>query len=112
MSKNAGFLKMMHAFIDSTEFREASDHGKSLLLLLWRRFNGRNNGKIPCSVREAAAWCHCSRSAAARYFAELIDLGLLRATSKGHFTGDGRRDRSTEWLLTFLPRGKGETDAA
>ena len=111
MSK--GFLKLSHSLVDCPAFTDASAGATRLLILLWRRFNGRNNGDIPCSVREAAAWCKCGKSAAAAYFIELQERGLISPVSKGRFTSRGARQNvATKWLLTFLPSKQGGPDVA
>src|SRR5262245_21530073 len=85
------FVKLPYEVLDSPAFISASAGAKALFVFLIRRFNGRNNGQISCSVREASAWCVCGKSAAARYFAELIDLDPIEPVVKGRFTGRGFR---------------------
>src|SRR5215831_2831997 len=71
------FVKLPYDVLDSAAFISASAGAKALFVFLIRRFNGRNNGQISCSVREAAAWCACGKTAAAKYFDELIALDLI-----------------------------------
>jgi len=106
------FIRLSHSLVDSESFAIASNGARSLLILLWRRYNGRNNGSLSCSVREAATWLHCGKSQAGVYFTELQQLELIEAVNKGNFTvkiGDGRR-AATTWRLKFLEdQGKGKT---
>lgn len=99
-----GFIKLSHDVVDSAEFAEASSGATRLLILLWRRHNGRNNGKIHCSVREAASWLHCGKSKALACLTELQRLGLIAAAQKGHFDikAGELKNISTSWRLLFL----------
>jgi hypothetical protein len=95
------FARLFHDVVDSTAVAAASTGAKALLLLLTRRHNGKN--EIVCSVREAAAWCHCGKSTAATYFKELNGLGLIEPVRLGHFqikAGD-LKNAATTWRLTF-----------
>ena len=106
------FIRLSHSLVDSEAFAAASNGARGLLIFLGRRYNGRNNGNISCSVREAAIWLHCSKSSVGRYFIELQQLDLIEAVNKGRFAirvGDGRRVATT-WRLKFLEdHDKGKT---
>ena len=109
-----GFIRLTHALVDGEAFMLASNGARCLLILIWRRFNGRNNGQIPLSVREAADWLHCGKTATARYFAELQQLGLIEAVTKGQFaikSGTGK-NAATTWRLTFLQNERADDDKA
>ncbi len=76
-----------------------------LLLEIWLRHNGRNNGQIPYSVREAVQYFECSPKKAVRWFSELQELGFVVATKRGSFqqkTG-AFAARATTWQLTMEP---------
>jgi hypothetical protein len=62
---------------------------------------GSNNGRIPYSVREAAAELHIGKSTAARALKMLGDRGFLVAEQHGGFNCKIRH--STEWRLTEFP---------
>jgi len=108
------FAALYYDFIDGPEMGAASSGATRLLILLMRRHNGYNASDIPCSVREAADWCHCSKSTALGYFSELRNLGLIEPTRLGSFTikkGE-LKNVSTRWRLIFLPVSAAEhTDA-
>jgi len=76
---------------------------RALYLELARRYRGpsSNNGKIPYSVREAAAALHIGRSTAQRCFDRLIETGFIRIGKRSGFNMKGRV--ATEWVLTEFP---------
>src|SRR5882724_11778792 len=59
-------------------------NAKALLLAVWQRFSGFNNGEIGYSVREAAR-LGLHRNRATEAFAELIARGFLRIASDSTF---------------------------
>ena len=62
---------------------------------------GSNNGRIPYSVREAAAELGIGKSTAARALRELIDRGFIVTVQRGAFSLKQRH--ATEWRLTEFP---------
>jgi hypothetical protein len=106
------FVMMSHELIDCPAFVSASCGATRLLIFIWRRHNGRNNGAISCSIREAAAFLHCGKSTAARYFSELHALGLIEPVRLGNFVykvGD-LKNAATTWRLSFLPNNEAHQD--
>jgi hypothetical protein len=75
-----------------------------LCVLFLRRYNGSNNGAIPLSVREAAAWCRCGTSTALRYLNELQEAGLIESVALGsfHIKAGPNRMMATTWRLHFV----------
>ncbi len=102
---SVGFVKLTHAVIDSEAFAASSSHATRLLIFLWRRHNGKNNGFIKCSVREAATWLHSSKATASAAFVELQERGLVEAVTRGHFTvkAGGAKSVATTWRLLVIP---------
>ena len=98
------YCKLTHEFIDSDAFRSLSSGATRLLLLLFRRHNGFNNGQIACSKRDAMQWCHCSDRSALAYFEELQSAGLITRMQKGRYHRFGDRSYCTEslWRLNFI----------
>jgi hypothetical protein len=84
----------------SPAWRALSPNGKAVLLHLWERHNGSNNGQIVYEVR-AAAEIGLTRSPAARALAELIELGFLRITRDSAFRIKTKEAR--EWAITAEP---------
>jgi hypothetical protein len=76
---------------------------RSMYLELGRRYAGvgSNNGRIPYSVREAAAELKVGPATASRALAALVDHGFIVPTKKGAFSLKKRH--ATEWRLTEFP---------
>ena len=74
---------------------------RSLLIAVWRRHNGENNGEISFSVREAEKIVDCHRNTASGWFHELVAQGILVAVKKGSF--DWKKSDATTWRITALP---------
>ena len=76
-----------------------------LLIEIWARHNGLNNGQIPFSKREALAALRVGTRKVRDAFQELEDKGFLICRSKGSFdykvsAGEGR---ASEWEITEEP---------
>ena len=100
-AKSNGYLGLDHDFIRSDRVRSLSTKAGWLLIGIADRYNGRNNGHIPYSVKEAAAWLHCHHRTARRTFDELKEAGLIEAIRIGSFYG--KTGTATRWRLTFYP---------
>lgn len=93
--------------MDSPAWRSLSLGARSLLLEVWYRHNGQNNGQISMSVREAARLLNCGRNTPMKLFDELQEKGFLEATKRGSFDWKVARDhptnkgRATTWRLTM-----------
>lgn len=98
------FVLLDHALVDSPAYVGASTNAKCLLILLLRKFNGRNNGGINCGVREAASWLHSSKDTASRAFVELYEIGLIEPTKRGYFEikAGEQKNVATSWRLSFI----------
>jgi DNA-binding IclR family transcriptional regulator len=84
--------------LNSAAWASLSPQDRAVYVELRRRFNGRNNGRIGLSVREAAELCRMNRDTAAKSFRKLEETGFIEMVTPGGFT---RKDRhSTEWRLT------------
>ncbi|MCG7508525.1 hypothetical protein [Mesorhizobium retamae] len=103
------FFQMYEWFMKTTAWQHASPYERSLYLELKRRYNGRNNGDISLSHREAKALLQCSNTAIENAFRGLTARGFIVAVRKGAFdwktAKDGRAaGRATRWRLTELPQ--------
>ena len=92
------FVMLHHYVIDSPAYRSLSCTARSLLIEVWRRYNGSNNGHISFSSREAAERTGVSKNTAAKALRELEDRGFLKARQRGSFHLKIRH--ATEWTLT------------
>jgi hypothetical protein len=108
MTKANGFLSLDHNFIRSEIVADLSPRAKLLIFGMADRYNGKNNGQIIYSIRDAMRWLRCSARTAIHALKELQDAGLIEATVRGSFDhANGRRKgMATKWRLTFL-REKG-----
>ena len=67
------------------------------------RFNGRNNGEIAFSVRQAARQIHTAKDTASKAFRELVAKGFIKINKPGSF--DWKLRHATTWILTEHPLG-------
>jgi hypothetical protein len=97
------YVRLPEYMLASAAWQALDGNCRSLYIELARRYRGpnSNNGKIPYSVREAAAALHIGRSTAQRCFERLIELGFIRVSKRSGFNLKGRV--ATEWLLTEFP---------
>jgi hypothetical protein len=100
------FIKFQHEILDTDAWIFVSRSGAvSVLLEIWRRHNGRNNGRIAYSQREAMRKFRCSPKRVVRWFCDLQEAGFLVVVQRGSFsqkTG-APGDRATTWRLTMEP---------
>ncbi len=101
---NGTFFPLLHSVFDSEDWQAASMAAREVTIAIARLHNGRNNGDIPYSQREAQKYLHCGASVAVAAFREAQERGFIEATRKGSFTvKTGRRmARVTTWRVTFL----------
>lgn len=96
-------VRLMEWMLASEAWRSLDPVARVLYAEISRRYRGlnSNNGKIPYSVREAAAALNVSRNTANRAFHHLEERGFIVAKERSGFNVKGRT--STEWLLTEFP---------
>src|SRR5271170_5288770 len=93
------FVMLEHQLMDSLAFRSLTGPALKLLLEVWKRHDGQNNGMISFGTREAAQLLCGNKNTAGRRFAELVEKGLLVVESKGAFSVKHRQ--ATVWRLTM-----------
>lgn len=98
----ARFIGLHHWMLRSPAWKTLAPNAKALLLHVWERHNGMNNGTISYAVREAEE-IGLSKDAAARAFEILIDRGFLVVTRQSAFSVKTRAARL--WRLTAEPCG-------
>lgn len=97
--RSAGrFVQIGHSVIDSAAFRHLSSNAVKLLIAIWRRHNGYNNGQIAFSIREAMNLLGCGTSQATAAFKDLERQGFIVCERQSSFNTKARRAR--EWRLT------------
>lgn len=103
--KKRGYAKhvqLMEAFQVTEAWATLKPGPRALYVELKRRFNGRNNGRILMSQREAADLLNVHRNTVPGYFHELERRALIRATGAGHLGADGY-GIATRWALCEFP---------
>lgn len=96
--RDAQFVKLDHGLLDTEAWGHLSPHAFKLLVAIWRRHNGHNNGEIPYSRREAMQLLGCGSHRASAAFRELTDKGFLKLTRASSF--DLKTKEAREWALT------------
>src|ERR1051325_8150821 len=94
------YIALPHWMLRSPAWRALSPNGKAVLLHLWERHNGSNNGQIVYAVREAAE-IGITRPTAARALNELVELGFLKIKRESAFRTKTKEAR--EWAITAEP---------
>jgi hypothetical protein len=105
----ARFVLLQHWMLKCPAWRTLPSDAKALLLHLWERHNGANNGEISFGVREAEE-IGITKTQAARMLLVLVNRGFLKNERDGGFNVGDRKTRT--WRLTAEPyRGqKGTND--
>ena len=92
------FIMLDHALLDSAAWEHLTPYSVKLLLAVWRRHDGDNNGYICFSRREAMALLKCGSHKAQSCFEELQTLGFIQKVGESWF---GKTDRNArEWAVT------------
>ena len=101
-SKTSGrFVMLTEELLKSQAYRHLSPTARALLVEFKRRYDGRNNGHISMSVRQAAKLCGCSNRPVMKALADLKKHGFIRDQVKGAFSRKVRH--ATQWALTDQP---------
>ena len=73
----------------------------ALLIYIWSKHNGRNNGEIGCGRREVQQRFGCGGHTAIKWLHGLRDKGFIVATVRGSFNQKTGGGRTTRWRLTM-----------
>lgn len=104
-NRTGRFVKIDHSLLSSEAYRALSPNARSLLIELAALENGKNNGSLYLSVRDAAARMGVAdTTAASRAFDELQELGFIVLTKDAHFhVKVSEHSRARCFRLTWLP---------
>lgn len=80
------WVQLEHYLIDSAAYRALSPNARAVYTDLKRRYNGKNNGLISFSTREAAACIGFTNDTGARALKELLDHGFVEVTEDSNFS--------------------------
>lgn len=105
MASTLKHIRLFNWIMDTAAWSSLTFGARCLLLEVWRRHNGQNNGQISYSQREAVKALGCSAGSASRWFGELQEKGFLVAVKRSSFDWkEGAREaRATVWRLTMEP---------
>jgi hypothetical protein len=94
------FVALPHYMMRSEAWRYARPVEKVVLIDVWMRHNGSNNGQIVYGARDGEK-IGISKSVTARALAGLVELGFLRIARDAAFTVKTKEAR--EWTITGEP---------
>jgi len=97
------FVMLYQDLIESVAWKSLNGDARSLYLNVAAKYNGKNNGRISFSAREAAPALNISRATTARAFRNLIDRGFITIAKRSGFNLKRGQDRATEYRLTEYP---------
>ena len=91
------FLALHHMLLDSAAWSALSSADRAVYVELAALYNGRNNGRLALSVRDASRRCRMNKDTAAAAFRSLASHGFVERIS-----GDRLQiGQAAEWLLTM-----------
>ncbi|WP_425093824.1 hypothetical protein [Tropicimonas sp. S265A] len=100
--RGAGRHVQLPEYLQATEAWETLKPGpRALYIELKRRYNGRNNGQIFLSHRDAAKAINVNRNTVGGYFAELQQRGFISMT-RAPYLGPEGVGRASLWALQEL----------
>ncbi len=95
----------LYAYVTTSDaWHSLTPLARALLIQIWVRHTGTNNGDIGYSIREAKKEFHCGDHQASRAFNDLQDRGFI--VRHRCATYDGKVGRATRWRLTAEPLSK------
>jgi hypothetical protein len=101
-SPGSRYVGLPHYMLDCPAFKTLPGDALKLLIYIWKRHNGVNNGEITFAVREAGeGGIGISKSVAARMLEVLIERGFLVIVRNSGFNVKTKLARS--WRLTAEP---------
>ena len=95
-------IRLHRGVTSSTAWKTLSCEARALLIEIWARHNGLNNGEISFSQREARKALRIGSKKVSRAFKQLTDRGFLIVKTAGsfNFKAGAAAGRATEWELT------------
>jgi hypothetical protein len=96
-------VRLYHYMLNSAAWHDLNAVERAIYIEIAKRYAGpgSNNGRIPYSVREAAAELKIGTATASRALGKLVDHGFIVPVTKGAFSRKVRH--ATEWRLTEFP---------
>ena len=102
--KTPRHVRLYHWMTNSPAWRDLNAVARSIYCEMAKRYagDGSNNGRLPYSVREAAAELKVGLATVSRALNSLEEHGFIVPVTKGAFSLKKRH--ATEWRLTEFPR--------
>lgn len=79
------WVQLEHWFLEVPAWRALSTNARTIYIELKRRYNGKNNGLLSLSAREAGEIINATHHTGARALVELKDLGFIDVTEDSTF---------------------------
>lgn len=99
-SKGSGrFVSLHHFMMETAAWASLTATERSIYVSLAMRYDGKNNGYLGFSAREAAEECRVHKDTACRAFRALEERGFTQRCYMGAFSLKSRH--SSEWALTM-----------
>jgi hypothetical protein len=102
--EDRGFVRLNHWMLKSAAFKALDPFEVRILVELYNLYNGRNNGYLFLSCREAAERCNMGKNKAGTSFHHLIELGFIRRRADEPENYNLRE--ANHWILTEFDFGK------
>jgi DNA-binding transcriptional regulator YhcF (GntR family) len=91
---------LRHSLLYSEGYQSLPAVAQALYVRMAARYNGRNNGQIPYSARDAKRDLHVGQYTAYRAFKKLRDQRLIIRRKRGSFVQKTQEVKASEWELT------------
>ena len=91
------FVRLTLGMMETKAWQSLDGNARAIYVALATIYCGSNNGRIGCSVRQAARTVSVSPATAARSMTRLQERGFIVAMTKGYFK---LKRHATEWRLT------------
>ena len=88
-------------FLACPAYRDLPCQARSLLIELYRLYNGENNGALFMSCRGAADLLNVSKNLPTKLFRELVEKGFIKVGRAASF--NLKTKEATTWILTEFP---------
>ena len=96
---DGAFVKLPLFMLNSPAWLDLTPAARAAYVELTGRYNGRNNGLIALSVRDAAERCRVNKDTAAKAMTSLQEHGFVECVTPGGFSRKVRH--AAEWRLTI-----------
>lgn len=93
------YMALPYTMVHSDAWRALSGGALKVLIELYSRYNGRNNGALCLSYADASKKLALGHATIKRAFDELRSKGFIQLVKQGHWYGR----KAAEWAITNKP---------